>query len=100
MLANAIAKAVWTDPKGPFTLSISDAVSVSVSDAEILAPVYYQWYRSHWLEKDGFLLRNLLRNGIPTHSLASTAIAKECIAIANAIAKAVWTNPKDSLVYT
>ena len=44
------------------------------------------------LEKDRFLLRNLLRNGIPTHSLASTAIAKEPllgIANANAIAKAV-----------
>ena len=38
----------------------------------------------------------MLRNGIPTHSLVSTAIAKEPlfdIANANAIAKAVWTEP-------
>ena len=44
------------------------------------------------LEKDRFLLRISLRNGIPTYSLAITAMDKEPlfgIANANAIAKAV-----------
>ena len=35
-------------PKGPFTLSVSDAVSISVSNAKIMGIEYYQWYHSHW----------------------------------------------------
>ena len=34
--------------KGLFTLSVSDAVSVSINDAKIMGTEYYQWYRSHW----------------------------------------------------
>ena len=33
-------------PKGPFTLSVNDAVSVS--DAKMMGTEYYQQYRSHW----------------------------------------------------
>ena len=36
------------DSKGPFTLSISDPVSIIVSDAKIMGTEYYQWYHSHW----------------------------------------------------
>ena len=40
--------AFCTRCKGPFTLRVSDAVSVSVSDAKIMGTEYYQWYCSHW----------------------------------------------------
>ena len=33
---------------GPFTLSVSDAVSVSVSNAKIMGTEYYQRYCSLW----------------------------------------------------
>ena len=67
-------------PKGPFTLPLVIVIPKRLC------------LTGKRLEKDRFLLRISLRNGTPTHCLASTAIGKEPlfgIANANAIAKAV-----------
>ena len=77
-----------------YQCTVHTGLSNSISDSDTK-----KWFLSDscallekTLEKDRFLLRN----GIPTHSLASTAIAKEPlfgIANVNAIAKVVWTEP-------